>query len=91
MNSAEAKAAIFEALGWRFEDGILARPAWHARAACRGVGPELFFPDRGDSAWAYGQAREMHCAHCPVVSECRQAGEHEAFGLWGGQTAGRRH
>ncbi len=30
--------------GWDLADLLPARPAWHSLAACRGVGPEAFFP-----------------------------------------------
>lgn len=46
---------------------IPARPAWHAEAACRGVGPDLFFGKRGHAD--YGQAAEL-CGRCPVRAEC---------------------
>jgi hypothetical protein len=26
---------------------LVNRPAWHRQAACRGAGPDLFFPERG--------------------------------------------
>ncbi|CAN5911423.1 hypothetical protein BH23ACT2_BH23ACT2_18440 [soil metagenome] len=66
--------------------GALAqRPAWHASAACRGVGAELFFPERGAST---DDARAL-CAVCPVVDECRSAGEGEQ-GVWGGASAQQR-
>jgi hypothetical protein len=46
---------------------LLARPAWHDQAACRGVGPDVFFPERGGD---YDAARAF-CARCPVIGECR--------------------
>lgn len=52
------------------------RPAWHARARCRGYGPGAFFS--GDT----GAARAT-CQGCPVRAECREAGEAEP-GVWGG-------
>lgn len=61
----------------------LARPPWHAHAACRGIGPALFFPERGEPA---GPAKAV-CADCPVVTPCRAAGDGQA-GIWGG-TSGR--
>lgn len=65
------------------------RPDWHTRAACRGVGPEVFFLQRGDSR---GLALALsYCARCPVVDECRDfAASQPALlvGIWGGE-AGR--
>jgi WhiB family redox-sensing transcriptional regulator len=46
--------------------GMLARPAWMARAACRGEPLSTFFIERGDQ---YDRARVL-CARCEVTSEC---------------------
>ena len=62
------------------------RPEWHELAACRGVGTDLFFPERGEGvtvAWAY-------CDRCPVRAECAEAGLHEHHGIWGGRSERRR-
>jgi WhiB family redox-sensing transcriptional regulator len=66
----------------------LERPAWQKRAACRGVGTEVFFPDRYHSA---EEAKEL-CASCPVAAECLAfamtptpgASLPGTFGVWGG-------
>lgn len=64
------------------------RPGWQARAACRGVGPDVFYP--ADMAVRHGvdpyaMARRL-CAGCPVREPCREAGMSEAYGMWGGLT-----
>ena len=60
---------------------LLKRPAWHAEAACRGMGPSKFFLEgRGAD---YRLARAV-CADCPVQAQCAEAGAKEAFGMWGG-------
>jgi hypothetical protein len=61
---------------------ILARPAWHRRAACRGIGPEAFFPVRGQRT---DFAKEV-CAGCPVRRECRAyaVANLDVSGIWGG-------
>lgn len=41
---------------------------WWEDAACRGMDPGLFFPERGDMA-AVNRARRI-CAECPVRKEC---------------------
>jgi WhiB family redox-sensing transcriptional regulator len=61
-------------------------PAWHARAACRGVDTEVFFPTRGEST---DTARAV-CARCPVAGDCRTAGHHEHHGIWGGTSERER-
>ena len=47
-------------------DVLLERPEWHARAACRGMGTERFFP--ADHV-ALLDARRI-CAGCEVKREC---------------------
>lgn len=39
---------------------------WQDDALCAEVGPELFFPEKGESA---APAKSV-CAACPVVAEC---------------------
>lgn len=55
---------------------------WHKDAACRGLDPNLFFPERGTTA---GPAKAV-CKTCPVKAECLEAGWDEHFGVWGGMT-----
>ncbi len=45
---------------------LLNRPEWHKRAACRGAGPDLFFPERGRRD---PKARAF-CESCQVRSQC---------------------
>jgi WhiB family redox-sensing transcriptional regulator len=70
---------------------LLKRPAWHARAACRGKGTSLFFLDRGQSS---GPAREV-CGGCNVKQECLSAAldtrPAEDFGVWAGSSARDRN
>lgn len=63
---------------------------WRDRAACLGHDPDIWFPDRGDSA-ALDRAVSI-CRGCPVVVECgRFADEHRRVngyglqGVWGGR------
>jgi len=59
------------------------RPAWEARAACRGMGTDLFFPKLGDDV---DPARAI-CARCEVGRECLDyimAAESGPPGVWGG-------
>lgn len=68
------------------------RPTWHARAACRGMGPDLFFPpvdERHGPDAPYSRARQV-CQRCPVSAECAEAGAAERYGMWGGLTPGQR-
>lgn len=66
----------------------LARPDWQQRAACRGVDPDMFFPERG------GATREIKavCDACPVEEECLlyALANGELFGIWGGRSERER-
>ena len=60
--------------------------AWMALAACAGMDPNLFFPDRyDDKDWT---AIKKLCAGCPVKDECRDYAvrHHEGAGWWGGMS-----
>jgi Transcription factor WhiB len=61
---------------------LLVRPAWHARAACRGMGTDAFFPRLGET----GMEARAICARCPVRREClATAMNDDERGIWGGQ------
>ncbi len=70
---------------------ILQVPAWHERALCRQVDPELFFPEKGTGLSQLQQARRI-CARCEVKPECRQDAieRDERFGVWGGTSEAER-
>ena len=60
---------------------LLVRPAWHARAACRGMGTRAFFPVRGET----GAEAKAICAACSVRRECfTAASSGEERGIWAG-------
>ena len=61
--------------------------AWHAQAECVGMPTKWFFPPQGQNIDP--RARDA-CSACPVVAECRKAGESERFGTWGGITPRER-
>lgn len=63
---------------------------WVYEAACAGMDPELFFPERGDSA-SVRKAREV-CDRCPVQLECRRYATRarERWGIWGGTSFNER-
>jgi WhiB family redox-sensing transcriptional regulator len=55
---------------------------WRDRARCAEVDPEIFFPDKGESA---APAKRV-CRACEVRPECLQDAldRNEPFGIWGG-------
>jgi WhiB family transcriptional regulator, redox-sensing transcriptional regulator len=57
-------------------------PDWRDQAACRGLNPDLFFPERGANA---GLPKRV-CAACPVRPDClaESLAANEQFGVWGG-------
>ena len=64
---------------------LIERPDWHRHAACRGLGPELFFSGRSPE-----QAKSL-CAVCTVREPCRQATPDPiGHGIWGGTTPTER-
>jgi WhiB family redox-sensing transcriptional regulator len=68
---------------------VLARPAWQADAACRGMGADLFFLGRGVNA---GPARSV-CADCVVRDACLSDAidRGDRHGIWGGLSERERH
>lgn len=69
--------------------------AWLDDAACAGMNPDDFFPERG----AYYTAARAACAACPVAAQCLEAAMREErgagitgrFGMRGGMTPEDRH
>lgn len=60
---------------------LAGRSRWHQAAACRGLDPELFFPQPGEST----SEAEAVCARCEVQLTCRDyaINKPERFGIWG--------
>lgn len=67
---------------------LFASPAFMDLGSCRGMDPDLFFPDRGESL-APAQAI---CAECIVADECLEfaLANGERFGVWGGTSERER-
>ena len=61
---------------------------WHVDAACNGMDPETFFPERGD-VQAVRTAKAV-CAGCPVILECRTENIMEKDGIFGGLSGKQR-
>ena len=67
---------------------------WRERAACRGMGPDLFFPGRGALPAEYEAAKEF-CRECPVINECLDyvLTENDGYntpGIWAATTQRQR-
>jgi WhiB family redox-sensing transcriptional regulator len=61
---------------------------WTEQAACRGMDPDLFFPERGHST---AEAKAV-CGSCPVRDTCldEALARSERFGIWGGKSERER-
>ena len=62
--------------------------SWRQRGACRGLDPEIFYPETDDEA---AEAQAV-CAGCAVREACLQFAldTREAEGIWGGTTGRER-
>ena len=58
-------------------------------AACKGLDPRLFFPERGEST---AEAKAV-CAACPVRADCLDwaIATTQKWGIWGGTSERERH
>lgn len=60
---------------------------WRTEASCKGLDPDLFFPERGEPT-AHIKAV---CEGCPVKAECLALGlELDGPGVWGGTSERER-
>lgn len=64
------------------------KPAWHADAACRDLGPTLWFPERGQPP----TDAQAICGACAVRQQCLTAAMDDPTlaGIWGGTTKRER-
>jgi hypothetical protein len=66
----------------------LGREPWRQRAACRGMGFDLFFPVQPKGRPRSDRPEPTYvtvCASCPVREECGAYGAaHRYEGVWGG-------
>jgi WhiB family transcriptional regulator, redox-sensing transcriptional regulator len=63
-------------------DAHTENPIWHQRAACKGLDPDLFHPERGGDT----SGAKRVCSACPVKAECLAFAltTFEKHGIWGG-------
>ena len=54
---------------------------WRLDAACRGMGPAIFYSTKLADVEQAARA----CSTCPVRTDCKATGETEEFGMWGGE------
>ena len=62
--------------------------AWHERALCTEVDPELFVPEHSGE---HGREAKKICAACEVREPCLEYALHTSeWGIWGGKSANER-
>ena len=63
---------------------------WRTDAACHGIDPDVFFPERGDAAGM--RAAKAVFVGCEVCAACLDYAleNHEREGVWGGTAAKER-
>jgi WhiB family redox-sensing transcriptional regulator len=66
----------------RLEYEVATRGPWMIDAACRGLAPNLFFPERGQPT----ETAKGVCAECPVREDCLDYAIRtcQTYGVWGG-------
>jgi WhiB family redox-sensing transcriptional regulator len=62
--------------------------SWMKDAACKGIDTNIFFPERGDMD-TVAKALEI-CSECSVQKQCRDYGNSERVGIWGGASTRAR-
>jgi hypothetical protein len=67
---------------------LTAVPDWHADGLCQQVDPELFYPEKGETA----KPAKAVCDRCDVRDKCLQwaLDNDEKHGVWGGKTEKER-
>jgi WhiB family transcriptional regulator, redox-sensing transcriptional regulator len=65
---------------------------WTDQAACRGINPDLFYPEHGEAGSTATHAKQV-CAGCAVRTECLDyaLANAEQYGIWGGLSLRERH
>jgi WhiB family redox-sensing transcriptional regulator len=72
----------------RLEYEIAQREPWMEDAACRGLNPSLFFPERGQPT----ETAKGVCGECPVREDCLDYSirTRQVWGVWGGTSERER-
>lgn len=67
---------------------LVVRNFWRELGACRGLDPEVFFPETEEEA----DIAKAICADCPVRVACLEhaLSSREKVGVWGGTTERER-
>lgn len=68
-------------------------PEWHRFARCKGYPAEIFYGFRAERPQVRERRERMAkelCEQCPAQRACRELGDREPHGIWGGATEAER-
>lgn len=71
---------------------LMEKPDWFQDAACRGMDPDVFFPNHLDTIEEDREIAKRVCSNCPVATQCRDMARlrNEEYGVWGGEDEDER-
>lgn len=69
---------------------LMEKPEWFEDAACRGMDPDVFFPNVLETIEEDREIAKRVCANCSVRELCQDRGEDEEYGIWGGEDEDER-
>ena len=70
--------------------GMMEKEEWFPRAACRGMDPNVFFPNNLATIEEDREIAKRVCGNCEVKDLCREKGWPEEYGIWGGEDEDER-
>lgn len=72
---------------------LMEREDWEKDAACRGMDPNVFFPNIEATYETDKEIALRVCSNCPVRAQCRSKGRTnlEEYGIWGGEDDEERY
>lgn len=71
---------------------MMERAEWESRAACRGMDPDVFFPNTLATIEEDREIAKRVCANCEVRENCKEKARanREEYGIWGGEDEDER-
>lgn len=70
---------------------LIEQPEWFEEAACRGMDPNVFFPNVQETVEQDRAIAKRVCSNCSVRELCEIRGRFEEYGIWGGTDEDQRH
>lgn len=71
---------------------MMEKPDWFEKAACKGMDPNVFFPNTLATIEQDRAIAKRVCSNCPVETQCKDRGRdnREEYGIWGGEDEDER-